>query len=104
MYTRGLSVLAAECGGLAECAGVYVTDVGSELARELIAEADSAVELRESGSNSPCSIGLAVEIHFDLRLQYQALGEVQIVVAFKPSCDVPSVANIKCWRKIEEVG
>src|SRR6266404_7707504 len=92
-----------ECGGLAEYTGVRVPDVGSELARKLISDSHAAVEAREATSDPACRVCLTVEIHFDLRLQYQALTEIQIVRALDSSRDASSIANIKRGCKIEEV-
>src|SRR6266852_9648657 len=88
-----------ECSGLAEYAGVRVPDVGSELARKLISEPHAAVEAREPTSDPACRVCLTVEIQFDLRLQYQALSEVQIVRALDSSRDAFSIANIQRRRK-----
>jgi len=46
MFTGWLTGLTAECSSLPKCASVGVPDVGSELARKLIAETHAAVELR----------------------------------------------------------
>jgi len=46
MCTGWLAELTAECSGLAEYAGVHVPDVGSEFARNLIAEPYPAVDVR----------------------------------------------------------
>src|SRR5262249_29439736 len=88
----------------AEYPGEGVPGVGSELARKMITESRTPVEFRQTGSNAACRIGLTVEIQFDLRLQYQPLREVQIVIALDPSRDSASIANVKRRLKFEEIG
>ena len=70
--------------------------------RALIAEPQSGVEVGQAASDIPGRVCLRVEIDFELRLQYQALSEVQIVRALDSSRDASSIANRQCWFNTEE--
>src|SRR5262249_2893682 len=58
---RWLSGLTTESSGLPEGAGVREANVRSELARKLVTQAYSAIELREPAANAACRVCLAVE-------------------------------------------
>jgi hypothetical protein len=94
---------AGESCCLAERTRIGETDVRGKFTRDLITKPYAAIEIGQSRSNSASTIYLTVEIHFDLRLQYQALTEIQIVRALDSSRDASSIANIKRRRKIEKV-
>ena len=98
-----LARAAGESCCLAERTRIGESDVRGNFTRDLIAKPYAAIEIGQSRSNPPSTICLTVEIHFDLRLQYQALTEIQIVRAFDFSRDASSIANIKRRRKIEKV-
>src|SRR5712664_3984995 len=98
-----LAVAAGECRCLAKRTRIGETDVRGKFTRDLVTKPYAAIEIGQSRSNAPCRICLAVEIHFDLRLQYQALTEIQIVRALDSSRDASSIANIQRGCKIEEV-
>ena len=76
-----LAGAAGECRCLAKRTRIGKTDVRGKFTRDLITKPYAAIEIGQSRSNPPSTICLTVEIHFDLRLQDQALSEVQIVRA-----------------------
>src|ERR1700732_3908547 len=88
---------------LAERTRIGETDVRGKFTRDLITKPYAAIEIGQSRSNPPSTIYLTVEIHFDLRLEYQALTEIQIVRALDSSRDASSIANIKRRCKIEKI-
>ena len=88
---------------LAERTRIGEADVRGKFTRDLITKPYAALEIGQSRSNPPSTIYLTVEIHFDLRLEYQALTEIQIVRALDSSRDPRSIAKIQRWFKIEEV-
>src|SRR6266481_3037678 len=98
-----LAGAAGECRCLAKRTRIGKTDVRGKFTRDLITKPYAAIEIGQSRSNPPSAIYLAVEIHFDLRLQYQALTEIQIVRALDSSRDASSIANIQRGCKIEKV-
>jgi len=98
-----LARAAGESCCLAERTRVGETDVRGKFTRDLITKPYAAIEIGQSRSNPPSTICLTVEIHFDLRLQYQALTEIQIIRALDSSRDASSIANIKRGCNIEEV-
>jgi hypothetical protein len=98
-----LARAAGESCCLAERTRIGETDVRGKFTRDLIAKPYAAIEIGQSRSNPPSTIWLTVKIHFDLRLQYQALTEIQIVRALDSSRDASSIANIQRGCKIEEV-
>jgi len=98
-----LARAAGESCCLAESTRIRETDVWGKFTRDLITKPYAAIEIGQSRSNPPSTICLTVEIHFDLRLQYQALTEIQIVRALDSSRDASSIANIKRRCKTEKV-
>jgi len=76
-----LARAAGESCCLAERTRIGETDVRGKFTRDLITKPYAAIEIGQSRSNPPSTICLTVEIQFDLRLQDQALSEVQIVRA-----------------------
>src|ERR1700731_792801 len=49
--------------------------IRSELSADLVTQAKSGIEVRQPGTDSAARIALAVEVHLDLGLQYQALSD-----------------------------
>src|SRR5258708_34231570 len=86
-----LARAAGESCCLAERTQIGETDVRGKFTRDLIAKPYAAIEIGQSRSNPPPTICLAVEIHFDLGLQDQALSEVRIVRAGDSSADASSI-------------
>jgi hypothetical protein len=87
---------------LAERTRIGEADVRGKFTRDLITKPYAAIEIGQSRSNPPSTICLTVEIHFDLRLQYQSLTEIQIVRALDSSRDASSIANLKRWFKLKK--
>ena len=82
-----LARAAGESCCLAETSRIGETDVWGKFTRDLITKPYAAIEIGQSRSSPPSTICLTVEIHFDLRLQYKALTEIQIVRALDSSRD-----------------
>src|ERR1700693_1350138 len=66
---------ASEVGRLTEFPGVGDAYIRSELSADLVAQAKSGIEVRQTRADSATRIALAVKVHLDLRLQYQALSD-----------------------------
>ena len=78
-------------GRVAECLRVGESDIRGELAADLVADAQAGIELRKSRTDAPAGIAFAIEIHFDLRLRNQPIGDQQLIGCVYPAGESPPV-------------
>jgi len=64
-----------EVSCLAKFPGIGYPNIRSELPTDLVAQAKAGIEVGQSGADRAARIALAVEVHFDLGLKYQALSD-----------------------------
>ena len=53
--------------------------IGREFPADLVTQPQAGIDVGETGADQAAGIGLAVEIHLDLRLQDEALRDEKIV-------------------------
>ncbi len=71
--------LAGERRGLAEGPGVGETDVRGEFAGDLVTQPQTGIDLGQTRADPPGGLALAIEVHLDLGLQNQPVGNEQVV-------------------------
>src|SRR5258707_11021914 len=90
--------------GVATLAVVGDPDIGSKLAADFVPQTQAGIEIGQTGTETPSGISLAIEVHLDLRLRDQAIGQQQVVGAMQPRGDMPSIARIHGRPQIEKSG
>src|SRR5439155_23556583 len=82
-YPAGaLACAPREIRGLAEFFFVDDAEIGREFPAELVAQAQSGIDVGKAGADHAGGIGLAVDIELDLRLQDQPLRQSSSVLRF----------------------
>jgi len=100
---RILAVGALQVRGLAQGARPRDSDIGRDLAPELVTKTQTYVDIRQPGHQSPGRIILPVGIQFGFRLKDQPLGKQQVVVRSETQSGPAAFAKIEDSFDVKEV-
>ena len=78
-------------------------EIGRKFPAELVAQPQARIDVRKSGADETCRVGLAVEVELDLWLQDQALREEKVVGGFELGGQMAFAADKAGELEIEEV-
>src|SRR5690242_17098396 len=93
---------AGEVGGTTVLAIVGYADIGGDLAGDLVTQAQAGIDVGQAAADLARRVVQRVEIHLDLWLEDQALGQQQVVAALELGGQPAFAADITGRRDMEE--